>query len=143
MIRRVLSNRTYYNIIRRLISTNERLKYNIPLEVLNEKEVNELCTTLKNSDDKNHLDLFKNRIQPGVDTTSNIKASFLNEIAKGNIETKLIDKKKSVYLLGTMQGGYNVEPLINLLTDKELGKLASETLSDTCLLYTSPSPRDS
>ena len=135
MIRRVLSNRTYYNIIRRLISTDERLKYNIPLEVLNEKEVNELCTTLKNSDDKNHLDLFKNRIQPGVDTTSNIKASFLNEIAKGNIETKLIDKKKSVYLLGTMQGGYNVEPLINLLTDKELGKLASETLSDTILIF--------
>ena len=81
------------------------------------------------------LDLISNQVPPGVDEASKVKAEFLAGIAQGKIASPLIDKKAAVQLLGTMLGGYNVQPLIDLLDDAELAPAAVAALSNTLLVY--------
>jgi len=83
------------------------------------------------------LDLISNQVPPGVDEASKVKAGFLAEVAQGKIASPLIDKKAAVQLLGTMLGGYNVQPLIDLLDDAELAEAAVAALSSTLLVYDS------
>ncbi|MFX7269111.1 aconitate hydratase B, partial [Acinetobacter baumannii] len=42
---------------------------------------------------------------------------------------------RAVYLLGTMLGGYNVAPLVELLDNAELAGLAAEALKKTLLVF--------
>ncbi|MFA6283523.1 MAG: bifunctional aconitate hydratase 2/2-methylisocitrate dehydratase [Desulfurivibrionaceae bacterium] len=83
------------------------------------------------------LDLISNQVPPGVDEASKVKAEFLAGIAQGRIVSPLIDKKAAVHLLGTMLGGYNVQPLIDLLDDAALAPAAVAALSNTLLVYDS------
>ncbi|MBE8190429.1 MAG: bifunctional aconitate hydratase 2/2-methylisocitrate dehydratase, partial [Candidatus Thioglobus sp.] len=48
---------------------------------------------------------------------------------------KSIDKKQATFLLGTMLGGYNIEPLITLLDLDETADTAVSALSKTLLIY--------
>jgi len=66
------------------------------------------------------LDLITHRVPPGVDEAAYVKAGFLSAIAKGQAQSPLLDKKRAVFLLGTMQGGYNIATLVELLDDNEL-----------------------
>jgi aconitase (EC 4.2.1.3) len=43
--------------------------------------------------------------------------------------------KRPTMLLGSMQGGYNVQPLIELLDHPSLAPLAAEQLSSTILIF--------
>ncbi|HIJ89441.1 MAG: bifunctional aconitate hydratase 2/2-methylisocitrate dehydratase [Desulfobulbaceae bacterium] len=81
------------------------------------------------------VDLISNQVPPGVDEASKVKAGFLAGIAQGKIASPLIDKKAAVQLLGTMLGGYNVQPLIDLLDDGALAEDAVAALSNTLLVY--------
>ncbi|MFD1805460.1 bifunctional aconitate hydratase 2/2-methylisocitrate dehydratase [Pasteurella oralis] len=81
------------------------------------------------------LDLFENRIPAGVDEAAYVKASFLAAVAKKEVSSPLICPQKAVKLLGTMQGGYNIEPLLNALDDEELAPIAAEALSFTLLMF--------
>lgn len=81
------------------------------------------------------LDLISNQVPPGVDEASRVKAEFLAGIAQGKTTAPLIDKNTAVKLLGTMLGGYNVGPLIDLLDDAELAPAAVAALSGTLLVY--------
>lgn len=81
------------------------------------------------------LDLISNQVPPGVDEASRVKAEFLAGIAQGKTTSPLIDKNTAVKLLGTMLGGYNVGPLIDLLDDAELAPAAVAALSGTLLVY--------
>jgi aconitate hydratase 2/2-methylisocitrate dehydratase len=83
------------------------------------------------------LDLISNQVVPGVDEASKVKAGFLAGIAQGKIASSLLDKQAAVRLLGTMLGGYNVQPLIDLLDDTELAAAAVAALSNTLLVYDS------
>ena len=83
------------------------------------------------------LDLISNQVPPGVDEASKVKAEFLAGIAQGRIVSPLIDRKAAVQLLGTMLGGYNVQPLIDLLDDAALAPDAVAALSNTLLVYDS------
>ena len=83
------------------------------------------------------VDLISNQVVPGVDEASKVKAGFLAGVAQGKIASPLIDKKAAVHLLGTMLGGYNVQPLIDLLDDGELAADAVAALSNTLLVYDS------
>ena len=83
------------------------------------------------------LDLIRNQIPPGVDEASRVKAGFLAGLAQGKITSPLIDRKAAVQLLGTMLGGYNVQPLIALLDEVELAEAAAAALSNTLLVYDS------
>jgi hypothetical protein len=68
------------------------------------------------------LDLLTHRVPPGVDDAAKVKASFLAAVAHGDLAVGLISKAKATELLGTMVGGYNVHPLIELLDDAEVGR---------------------
>jgi aconitate hydratase 2/2-methylisocitrate dehydratase len=81
------------------------------------------------------MDLLTHRVPPGVDDAAKVKASFLAAVAHGDITVGLISKAKATELLGTMVGGYNVHPLIELLDDAEVAGVAAEALKKTLLMF--------
>ena len=81
------------------------------------------------------MDLLTNRTPAGVDPAAYVKAAFLTDVAKGEANSPLIDKKHATELLGTMLGGYNVESLIELLEDEEVGSIAADGLCNTLLMF--------
>lgn len=83
------------------------------------------------------LDLLMNRVPPGVDEASKVKAAFLDELVKGTKTCALIERKKAVEILGTMMGGYNVQPLIDALSDSDtaVAGAAAAALKNTLLVY--------
>src|SRR5690554_4522614 len=70
------------------------------------------------------LDLLANRVPAGVDEAAYVKAGFLAAVAKGETTSPILDPQRATELLGTMLGGYNVAPLIDLLDHPELGSVA-------------------
>lgn len=110
----------------------------IPNLPLNEEQTTELCGLLENPPSGKEdllLNLLKNRIAPGVDPSAKIKAAWLNEVAKGSKKSPIVSSKDAVVILGTMMGGYNVDPLIDLLSDSNLGENAAEALKNIVLVY--------
>ena len=81
------------------------------------------------------MDLLTYRVPPGVDDAAKVKASFLAAVAHGDIAVKLVSKAKATELLGTMVGGYNVKPLIDLLDDAEVAAVAAAALKKTLLMF--------
>ncbi len=81
------------------------------------------------------LALFETRVPAGVDDAAKVKAEFLAQIAKGVETSPLISPEKATQLLGTMSGGYNVQPLIDLLENDKLAPLAAKALSYTLLIF--------
>lgn len=116
----------------------ERANQGVVPQPLNEKQTAELVELLKNppaGEEEVLLDLLENRIPPGVDQAAYVKAAFLAAIVKGEANSPLVSKQKAIELLGTMQGGYNVEPLVNALDDSELAQDAGEALKKTLLVF--------
>lgn len=81
------------------------------------------------------LDLLTHRVPPGVDDAAKVKASFLAAVAHGDLKVGLVSKAKATELLGTMVGGYNVHPLIELLDDAEVADVAAAGLKKTLLMF--------
>ncbi|UYZ84256.1 bifunctional aconitate hydratase 2/2-methylisocitrate dehydratase [Entomomonas sp. E2T0] len=81
------------------------------------------------------VDLISNRVPPGVDEAAYVKAGFLSAIAKGETSSPLINKQLAVKLLGSMQGGYNINTLVGLLDNSELASLAADELKHTLLMF--------
>ncbi|MBK1871961.1 MULTISPECIES: bifunctional aconitate hydratase 2/2-methylisocitrate dehydratase [unclassified Marinobacter] len=116
----------------------ERAALNIPPKPLNAEQTAALVELLKNppaGEEETLVDLLENRIPPGVDEAAYVKAAFLTAIVKGDAESPLLDKPKAVQLLGMMQGGYNIETLVDLLDDSDLAELAGEQLKHTLLMF--------
>ncbi|MES9941051.1 MAG: bifunctional aconitate hydratase 2/2-methylisocitrate dehydratase [Candidatus Thiodiazotropha sp. 6PLUC2] len=116
----------------------ERAKQGIPPLPLDAQQVTDLVELLKNppaGEEETLLDLLTNRVPPGVDDAAYVKAGFLAAVANGEADSPLVDKTKAVELLGTMLGGYNIQPLIGLMDDSELGELAAEQLKFTLLMF--------
>ncbi|MCG8071211.1 MAG: bifunctional aconitate hydratase 2/2-methylisocitrate dehydratase, partial [Candidatus Thiodiazotropha taylori] len=116
----------------------ERAEQGIPPLPLNAQQVADLVELLKSppaGEEETLLDLLTNRVPPGVDDAAYVKAGFLAAVAKGEAASPLVDKSKAVELLGTMLGGYNIQPLIELMDDAELGELAAEQLKYTLLMF--------
>ncbi|KAJ1452481.1 hypothetical protein M885DRAFT_619857 [Pelagophyceae sp. CCMP2097] len=120
---------------------DERLAQGIVPTPLDAKRTAALVEELKNPTDDPAflLNLFSQRVPPGVDEAACVKASFLAAVAKGDATTPLIDKKEALRLLGTMVGGYNVGPLIEALSSKDpaLAAIAVEALSKMTLVFDS------
>ncbi|MGY4676198.1 bifunctional aconitate hydratase 2/2-methylisocitrate dehydratase [Pasteurella sp. P03HT] len=117
---------------------DERAALGIVPKPLDAEQTAQLIELLKNppADKKDYLlDLFENRIPAGVDEAAYVKAAFLAAVAKREITSPLICPKKAVKLLGTMQGGYNIEPLLHALDDEELAPIAAKALSFTLLMF--------
>ncbi|HJW33476.1 MAG TPA: bifunctional aconitate hydratase 2/2-methylisocitrate dehydratase [Holophagaceae bacterium] len=81
------------------------------------------------------VELLTHRVPPGVDGAAKVKAGFLASIAKGKEKCPLLSRAKATELLGTMLGGYNVQPLIDLLDDAEVAAVAAEGLKKTLLMF--------
>ena len=116
----------------------ERAEQNIPPKPLSPEQVADLIELLKTppaGEEQFLLDLLANRVPPGVDEAAYVKAGFLSALAKGEANCSLISKADAIKLLGNMQGGYNIETLVGLLTDDELGQLAGEELKHTLLMF--------
>ncbi|MCP5306806.1 MAG: bifunctional aconitate hydratase 2/2-methylisocitrate dehydratase [Chromatiaceae bacterium] len=116
----------------------ERAAQGIPPLPLNAEQVNELVALLKAppaGEEATLVELLTDRVPPGVDEAAYVKAGFLAAVAKGETASPLIDKHRAVELLGTMLGGYNIQPLIDLLDDAELGALAADQLKYTLLMF--------
>ncbi|BCA92054.1 bifunctional aconitate hydratase 2/2-methylisocitrate dehydratase [Vreelandella aquamarina] len=116
----------------------ERAAEGVPPKPLTAEQVAALIELLKAppaGEEEFILDLITNRVPPGVDEAAYVKAGFLTAIAKGEATSPLIDKIHAVKLLGTMQGGYNIATLVELLDDAELAKEAGEQLKHTLLMF--------
>ena len=118
----------------------ERAALGIPPLPLDAKQVAALVELIKAppaGEDAFLLDLLTHRVPPGVDDAAKVKASFLAAVAHGDLEVKLISRARATELLGTMVGGYNVHPLIELLDDKDatVAQTAADALKKTLLMF--------
>ena len=116
----------------------ERAEQGIVPQPLNTEQTTGLVELLKNppaGEEAFLLELITDRVPAGVDEAAYVKAGFLSAIAKGEATSPLIDKAHAVKLLGTMQGGYNIETLVALLDDAELSALAAAELKHTLLVF--------
>ncbi|WP_435933125.1 bifunctional aconitate hydratase 2/2-methylisocitrate dehydratase [Moraxella bovoculi] len=116
----------------------EREALGVPPQPLTDAQTADLVELLKNppaGEEEYLVDLLENRVPAGVDQAAYVKAAFLNAIVKGEATSPLITKERAVYLLGTMLGGYNVAPLVDLLDNAELGGLAAKALKKTLLVF--------
>lgn len=81
------------------------------------------------------MNLLINRVPPGVDEAAYVKAGFLAAIVRREARCPLIDRVRAVKILGTMLGGYNIQPLVEALDDTELAATATRALSHTLLMF--------
>ncbi len=105
---------------------------------LDKQQTADLIELLKNppaGKEAQLLDLFENRVPAGVDESAYVKASFLSALAAGDASSPLISPVRAVELLGTMQGGYNIEPLLKALDNEQLAPAAVKALSHTLLIF--------
>ena len=107
----------------------------LPLDAKDTAEVVELLKSGK-EDQEFLLNLLENRVPPGVDDAAYVKAAFLNDISKSNVTCNIINPIKSIEILGTMLGGYNVKPLVDALSSKEdIAQAACTALKKIVLVY--------
>ncbi len=81
------------------------------------------------------LKLLKDHIPPGVDPAALEKAKLLRCIALRESSSRIVSPHDATGMLGMMKGGYNLETLIELLEDEELGDEAAHALSNTILIF--------
>ena len=118
--------------------TADRAAQGIVPKPLSAQQVNELTELLKApplGEEKFLLDLLTNRVPAGVDDAAYVKAGFLADVAKGKTASPVIDRLLATELLGTMLGGYNIQPLIDLLEDTDVASAAATALSNTLLMF--------
>ncbi|HCA24667.1 MAG TPA: bifunctional aconitate hydratase 2/2-methylisocitrate dehydratase, partial [Pseudomonas sp.] len=116
----------------------ERAAQGVVPQPLNAEQTAGLVDLLKNppaGEEEFLLDLLTNRVPPGVDEAAYVKAGFLSAVAKGEATSPLLSKERAVELLGTMQGGYNIATLVELLDDSALAATAAEQLKHTLLMF--------
>ncbi|HZX31706.1 MAG TPA: bifunctional aconitate hydratase 2/2-methylisocitrate dehydratase [Rhodocyclaceae bacterium] len=116
----------------------ERAALGIPPLPLSKQQTADLVGLLKNppkGEEAFLVELITYRVPAGVDDAAKVKAEFLAKVAKGEEACGLISRAKATELLGTMLGGYNVKPLIDLLADGEVGTVAADGLKKTLLVF--------
>ena len=111
----------------------------IPPLPLDAEQTAAVINLLKKDHDENELLLFllKERVPAGVDDAAYVKAGFLSDLTKGETKSPYISKEDAVAILGTMLGGYNIQPLIDCLEINELADDAAAVLSNTLLIFDS------
>jgi aconitate hydratase 2 / 2-methylisocitrate dehydratase len=116
----------------------ERAALGIPPLPLTAKQTGELIELLKNppkGEEATLVDLITHRVPAGVDDAAKVKASYLAAVAHGTEKCALITRARATELLGTMLGGYNISPMVDLLDDAAVAKEAAEGLKKTLLMF--------
>ncbi len=106
-----------------------------PLDAAQAAEVVQLLEKPAEGEAEQLLELLEQRVPPGVDEAAYVKAGFLAAVTRGDAASPVVTKQHAVRLLGTMAGGYNIEPLVKLLDDDELAAEAATQLSHTILVF--------
>ena len=107
----------------------------LPLSAQQTADVIELLKAPPAGEEKALVELITYRVPAGVDDAAKVKASYLAAVAHGNEKCPLISREKATGLLGTMLGGYNIHPLIELLDDATVGGIAALALKKTLLMF--------
>lgn len=116
----------------------ERAAEGVPPKPLDAAQTAALVELIKNppkGEEEFLLDLLANRIPAGVDEAAYVKAGFLAAVAKGEVSSPILSPERATELLGTMLGGYNVAPLIELLDNPQMAPIAAKGLSHTLLIF--------
>jgi aconitate hydratase 2 / 2-methylisocitrate dehydratase len=118
----------------------ERAVMGIPPLPLSAKQTGEVIELLKNppkGEEAFLVDLITHRVPAGVDDAAKVKASYLAAVAHGTEKCALISREKATQLLGTMLGGYNISPMVELLDDAEdsVATQAANGLKNTLLMF--------
>ncbi|MFV0665651.1 bifunctional aconitate hydratase 2/2-methylisocitrate dehydratase [Denitromonas sp.] len=116
----------------------EREALGIPALPLDKQQTEELVQLLQNppaGEEAFLVELLTYRVPAGVDDAAKVKAEFLAKVAKGELACGLVSRAKATELLGTMLGGFNIKPMIDLLDDAEVGTIAAEGLKKTLLMF--------
>lgn len=116
----------------------ERAALGIPPLPLSAQQTADLIELLKNppaGEGQALVELITHRVPAGVDDAAKVKASYLAAVALGSETCALISRAKATELLGTMLGGYNIGPLVQLLDDAEVGTIAAAALKKTLLMF--------
>src|SRR5512142_2721654 len=116
----------------------ERAALGIPPLPLSAQQTAELIELLKNppaGEEAFLVELITHRVPAGVDDAAKVKASYLAAVAFGTEKNALISREKATELLGSMLGGYNIHPLIELLDDAQIGTVAANALKHTLLMF--------
>ena len=116
----------------------ERAALGIPPLPLSARQTADLIELLKNppaGEESALMDLITYRVPAGVDDAAKAKASYLAAVAHGTELCKLISREKATELLGTMLGGYNISPLVDLLSDSAVAAVAAAGLKKTLLMF--------
>ncbi len=116
----------------------ERAALGIPPLPLSAKQTGELVELLKNppaGEEATLVELITHRVPAGVDDAAKVKASYLAAVAHGTEKCPLISRAQATELLGTMLGGYNLTPLIDLLDDAAVAGVAADALKKTLLMF--------
>ncbi len=107
----------------------------LPLSAEQTAALVELLKNPSAGDETLLLNLLSDRIPPGVDQAAYVKAAFLTDVVTGEVQCDLVSREHATRLLGTMSGGYNIQPLIGLLDDADLADDAAEALKHTLLMF--------
>ena len=115
----------------------ERAEQNIPPLPLDADQTSELVELLKKDHKESDflLNLLKERVPAGVDQAAYVKAAFLADITTDKASSPYITKIDAVKILGTMLGGYNIQPLIECLKNNELAETAAHVLSRNLIIF--------
>lgn len=118
----------------------ERAALGIPPLPLSAKQTGEVIELLKSppkGEEAFLVELITHRVPAGVDDAAKVKASYLAAVAHGTEKCALISREKATQLLGTMLGGYNISPMIELLDDAEdsVATQAASGLKNTLLMF--------
>ncbi len=115
-----------------------RAEQGLPPLPLSAEWTSELVELIKNppsGEADGLLGLLADRVPAGVDEAAYVKAGFLAAIARGEAVSPILTPLRAVELLGTMLGGYNVAPLIELLDQAGLAPAAAAALAHTLLIF--------
>ena len=116
----------------------ERAALGIPPLPLSKAQTIQLVDLLKNppaGEEATLFELITHRVPAGVDDAAKVKAEFLALVASGKEKCALITNVQATELLGTMLGGYNIQPLIDLLSDAACAQTAANALKKTLLMF--------
>ena len=113
--------------------------FGIPPPPLDAAQIGQVIGELKEGPNEKLEELLIHRVPPGVDDAAYVKATWLSALATGKETNQSISRIRAVELLGTMQGGYNVATLAELLNDPDLAiaDLAADQLCHTLLVFDS------
>ncbi|MDR3454432.1 MAG: bifunctional aconitate hydratase 2/2-methylisocitrate dehydratase [Rhodoferax sp.] len=116
----------------------ERAALGIPPLPLSAQQTGALIELLKNpppGEEAALVEMITHRVPAGVDDAAKVKASYLAAVAHGTEKCPLLSREQATELLGTMLGGYNISPMIDLLDDAAVAAVAAEGLKKTLLMF--------